>query len=142
MSWGAHLADKVASGLWSLEEADLCQRQGALGSGEVSASVLPCDLRIHGSRLRGQFHGCGIFAQARRNSRSCPQLHCSADPPLGRVSPDCSSSGVHHEEEQCLGGLSVQTQPSSGVGMDTEVGSVPRSSQKVAGDDRPIWPPR
>ena len=57
---------------------------------------------------------------------------------MGEVSPDCSSSPVHHGEEQCLCGLTVQAQPGSRVGMDTEVGSVPGPSQEVASDDRPV----
>ena len=92
----------------------------------------------HRCRLRGHLDCSGISAQARRNLLSRPQLHCSTDSQLGGVSLDCSSSPVHHGEEQCLGRLPVQPQPGPGVGMDTEVGGVPRSSQEVAGDDRPV----
>ena len=116
----------------------LDQCQGAPGGGEGSASILPSDLRLHGSRLCGQLYGGGVSAQAGRNSFSDPQLHCSADPPLSGVSPDCSSFPVHHGEEQCAGGLSVQTQPSPGFGVDSQVGSFSGSSQEVAGDDGPL----
>ena len=94
--------------------------------------------RIHGGRLRGQLDSSGISVQARRNSLSRLQLHCSTDSPLGGVSLDGSSSTVHHGEKQCLGRLFVQTQSCPGVGMDTEVGDVARSSQEVTGDDRPV----
>ena len=51
----------------------LCQRQGAHGVVEGSASVLSAALRIHGGRIRGQLDGSGLSAQARRNSLSRPQ---------------------------------------------------------------------
>ena len=80
----------------------LYQCQGALDDGEGSASVLSSDLWIHGGRLHGQFDDSGISAQARRNSLSRPQLHCSTDSPLGGVSPDCSSSPIYHGKNNVL----------------------------------------
>ena len=56
----------------------------------------------------------------------------------GEVS-NCSSSPVHHGEEQCLGRLCPDpTRPGPGVGVDLEAGGISRSGQKVAGDDRPV----
>ena len=96
VGWGAHLEDEVALGLWSPEEADLSINARELLVVERGLLQL-CHL-LSGSTVAVFVDNSTAVAskQARRNSFSRPQLHCSMDSPLGGVSPDCSSSPVHH----------------------------------------------
>ena len=105
LGWGVHLAEKVASGLWSPEELSLSINARELLA--VERGLLQFCHLLAGSTVCGQFQNCGVSAQARRDSFSRRQLDCATDPPLGVVSPDCSCSPVHHGEEQCLSRFTV-----------------------------------
>ena len=105
LGWGAHLADKVASGLWSPEELNLFINARKLLA--VERGLLQFSHLLARSIVCGQFHDSGVSAQARRDSFSCPQLDCTTDPPLGVVSPDCSCSYVLVDSLSWLGSLLV-----------------------------------
>ena len=57
---------------------------------------------------------------------------------MGRVGAFDSRPSVHHGQEQCPRRRSLSTQLNPGFRMNSEAGSVPGSTETMAGDDRPL----
>ena len=117
--------------------SSISQRQRALSS-RTSSFLCSTNLELYGSRIRGQFDSDRISSQPRGNSIAAAQLHFAADPSVGGVSSGCSGSAVYYGSPQCLGGLSIPTQPDLGVRMDSESRSLSRSAEAVASVHQPF----
>ena len=138
VGWGAHLGDNVVSGLWSPQDADLSVNARELlamerGLHHIAPQVVYSTVAVFVDNSTAV-----AYLRKRGNSFSSVKHHCAEDLPVGRVCSPSSSSAVHLGEEQCLSGLSVQAQSDPGLRVDAEAGSLPGSTELLAGDDRPL----
>ena len=131
VGWGAHLGDSVASVFWSPQDVELL----AVERGLHQFAPLLVD-----STVAVFVNNSTAVAYLRKwgNSFSSVELHRAEDPSVSRISASSSGSPVHHGEEQCLSGCSVQAQPDPGLRMDSETGSLHGSTEALAVDDRPV----
>ena len=74
----------------------------------------------------------------RGHSFSLPEQDCSVDPPLGGGSSGSSGPSVHQGPEQCPNRCPVVSQPSTGVQVDAQDGSLRGVSAALASHDGPI----
>ena len=138
VSWGAHLDEQVASGLWAPEDIELSINARELLAIESSQVVCSTFCRFLSGGLRRQFDSRVVSEEPGRDSLFFSELHRAEDSPLGGGSVCSDFLTVHYGETQCSSGHSFSPKPDLGLRVDAEAGGLRGSVQEMAGFDRPV----
>ena len=133
VGWGAHLAEEVASGLWSPAEIELSINARELLA--LERGLLHFQLLVSSTVSIFVDNATAMtYLRKRGHSFLDPQCHCAENSLLSVASLHCPSSPVHLGEAQRSRWHSVQAQSDPGLRVDPEDGGFSGSASKVSGD--------